>query len=77
MKEFPFKERYKVHLWMTEHSSELEKFIDEWVAVSVNGIIAHGKSLVGIAKSTRVKQEMEKTPVVFSKLPNPNYHYIM
>ncbi|MDP3742069.1 MAG: hypothetical protein Q8R15_02015 [Candidatus Micrarchaeota archaeon] len=76
MKEFPWEERYKVHEWMVSHPHELEQFINEWVAVSINGIVAHGKSLLEIADSPNVKREMEKNPVVFSKMPDPNYHHI-
>ena len=77
MKEHSFKERYKLHLWMTQHSRELEKFVGEWIAVSVNGVIAHGKSLVDLTKKPEVAKEDLANPVLFTRVPNPKYHYMI
>ncbi len=67
-----FEQRYKIHTWMVEHPQEIVKHANKWIAVTCQGIIASGDSLVEIAKRNHVKQEDAKGNVVFSLIPDPS-----
>lgn len=61
---------------MVNHPKELEKHINEWVAVTAKGIMASAKTLAELSKNPQVKAKEQKGEVLFAPIPDPNEVYI-